>query len=176
MVAIRDGGHTGDMRALNSRWLSVAGLAMVCLGLPWFGAPAGSSAPRVVTFGGLAFTVPAAWQIVPGINGYCDSHRPRVYLGYASEQAVCRTSVSRPQIVVAVAPTPPIAVMDPRSPTRNESSHGIDYRMTVGLRDSGIIATFPGRRVSVYATNLGRPGSQRFRVAEGVLASVRVAA
>jgi hypothetical protein len=176
-VAVRRGSHTGRVRALNFRWawLSAAGLGIVCLGLPWFVAPAGSSAPRVVTFGGLAFTVPADWTILPGIDGYCEASRPRVYVGDPSEQAVCRKFAGQSQVVIAVAPTPPVAVFDPSSPTSSESSHGIAYRMTVGVRDSGIIATFPGRTVSFYATNLGLPGSERFRVAKEVLASARIA-
>lgn len=155
-------------------WRSVAVLWLAYFGISGVISPAGGSAPKIVTFAGLAFTVPSSYSVLPGVNGYCEASGARVYIGYPRPTAVC-LKISGPEAVIALAPTPPVAVLDPSSPTRSEQSHGVKYRLTVGPEGEGIIATFPGRKVSFYATNLGSQLSRRFQIAERVLASVRTA-
>lgn len=168
-------------RWLRKWWVSLT--APVALTLLATGSTVAAGLPvKPVSFDGLVFSVPSGWNVLPGASyGDCGALQPRVFVGSASNQTVC-PRVDNPDVFVALAPSPPVAICNPLTRPPVRSSNGVQYREVIcktGGLQSGqspfwvIIATFPGRRASFWAAHTGTPGSNAFLVAEKVLTSVR---
>lgn len=154
--------------------------------------PTNAAGYRNVSTGGLDFSVPRNWSVLPARKyGGCIIRGPAVIVGIAGTSETCDGSTVQRDVVIRIAPLGNATVVPPTGSASVQTIHGIVVTIRSGSApraesrtasgpptsgdDQSLSATFSGYSVQFGATGIGSDPGSALRSARTVLASVRPA-